>query len=188
MARTPHGPEQVDRQVVAAVPAASEQAAGQVRFEIGTEVNYFSKRTNLLSRGSVQGYNDDGSYLLYHWKNPADASALAGVLHHRADPSRVAKWPGWPPQFPRPVLLEAEGGIVKAKGAQLAVVPLSLLQAEVPTKAAPPKLQAQIVAAVAAGQRCERAVPPVKPPPVLPALPIQAAATARLESGVSPLP
>ena len=77
---------------------------------------------------------------------------------------------------------------MKAKGAQLAVVPLSLLQAEVPTKAAPPKLQAQIVAAVAAGQRCERAVPPVKPPPVLPALPIQAAATARLESGVSPLP
>ena len=77
---------------------------------------------------------------------------------------------------------------MKAKGAQLAVVPLLLLQAEVPTKAAPPKLQAQIVAAAAAGRRCERAAPPFKPSPVLPALPIQAAATARLESGVSPLP
>ena len=41
VARTPHGPEQVDRQVVAAEPAASEQAAEQVRIEIGTEISGF---------------------------------------------------------------------------------------------------------------------------------------------------
>ena len=137
-------------------------------------------------RGRVQGYNQDGSYLLYQWKNPADASALDRVLQRKADPLRVDVWPKWPAHFSRFVEPEREEPTPKVKAPHPVAVPQPLMQAAPPIKALPPKLRQRAAAAAAAGASREQAAPQVKPPPAVPMLSLKAVAPAHSESGACP--